>query len=228
MDAVVVADALKRSFGYDSFRAGQSEIVDAVLAGRDALALMPTGGGKSLTYQLPATILPGVTVVISPLIALMKDQVDRLTANGVASAAITSALDPEERGRREREALAGKYRLLYIAPERLVNPDFLLLLDAIQRERGISLFAVDEAHCVSEWGHDFRPEYRQIGRVRERYPATPLLALTATATDRVRADILSQLRLRDPFTHVASFNRPNLLYDVRQRDKGSYGELLAV
>ncbi len=226
MDAV--ADALKRWFGYDTFRAGQREIMDAVLAGRDALALMPTGGGKSLTYQLPATLLPGVTVVVSPLIALMKDQVDRLTANGVASVAITSALDLDERIRREREALAGKYRLLYVAPERLVSPDFLALLDAMQRERGIALFAVDEAHCVSEWGHDFRPEYRQIGRVRERFAGIPMLALTATATDRVRGDILSQLRLREPLVHVASFNRPNLLYDVRQKSKQSYAELLAV
>ena len=220
-----VADALKRHFGYEAFRPGQREIVDAVLAGRDALALMPTGGGKSLTYQLPATLLPGVTVVISPLIALMKDQVDRLQANGVAATAITSALDPNERERRERDALAGAYRLLYIAPERLVNASFLRLLASLQRERGIALFAVDEAHCVSEWGHDFRPEYRQIGQTRERFADVPMLALTATATDRVRADILTQLRLRSPLVHIASFNRPNLLYDVRQKSKQSYGEL---
>ncbi len=226
MDAV--ADALKRSFGYDEFRPGQREIVDAVLAGRDALALMPTGGGKSLTYQLPATMRPGVTVVVSPLIALMKDQVDRLLANGVAATAITSALDSDERERREQAALRGEYRLLYVAPERLVNPNFLWLLLKLQRERGIALFAVDEAHCVSEWGHDFRPEYRQLGQLRERFADVPMLALTATATDRVRADILSQLRLREPLVHVASFNRPNLLYDVRQKSKGAYNELLAV
>jgi len=223
-----VADALKRSFGYDEFRPGQREIVDAVLAGRDALALMPTGGGKSLTYQLPATMRPGVTVVVSPLIALMKDQVDRLLANGVAATAITSALDSDERERREQAALRGEYRLLYVAPERLVNPNFLWLLLKLQRGRGIALFAVDEAHCVSEWGHDFRPEYRQIGQLRERFADVPMLALTATATDRVRADILSQLRLREPLVHVASFNRPNLLYDVRQKSKGAYNELVAV
>jgi ATP-dependent DNA helicase RecQ len=223
-----VADALKRHFGYESFRPGQREIVDAVLAGRDALALMPTGGGKSLTYQLPATLLPGVTVVISPLIALMKDQVDRLLANGAAATAITSALDPDEREQRERDALAGAYRLLYVAPERLVNPGFLRLLASIQREQGIALFAVDEAHCVSEWGHDFRPEYRQIGQTRERFAEVPMLALTATATDRVRDDILMQLRLREPLVHIASFNRPNLLYDVRQKHKQSYRELLDV
>ncbi len=222
----VVADALKRTFGYETFRPGQREIVDAVLAGRDALALMPTGGGKSLTYQLPATLLPGVTVVISPLIALMKDQVDRLLANGVAATAITSALDPDEREWRERQALAGAYRLLYVAPERLVSPSFLSLLANIRQQQGIALIAVDEAHCVSEWGHDFRPEYRQIGQSRERFAGVPLLALTATATDRVRDDIRTQLRLREPIIHIASFNRPNLNYDVRQKSKQSYRELL--
>ncbi|HEX8996026.1 MAG TPA: DNA helicase RecQ [Ktedonobacterales bacterium] len=223
-----VAEALKRAFGYEAFRPGQREIVDAVLAGRDALALMPTGGGKSLTYQLPATLLPGVTVVISPLIALMKDQVDRLEANGVAATSISSALDPDEREQRERAALAGAYRLLYVAPERLANPAFQRLLASIHRDHGIALFAVDEAHCVSEWGHDFRPEYRQIGQARERFADVPMLALTATATDRVREDILGQLRLRDPLVHIASFNRPNLLYDVRQKHKRSYHELLDV
>src|SRR5512146_983217 len=199
--------ALKQRFGYETFRPGQREIMEAALGGRDALALMPTGGGKSLTYQLPATLLPGVTVVISPLIALMKDQVDRLLANGVAATAITSALDPDERERRERAALGGAYRLLYVAPERLVNPTFLRLLDTLHSQQGITLFAVDEAHCVSEWGHDFRPEYRQIGKVRQRFAGIPMLALTATATERVRADIVEQLRLRDPLVHVASFNR---------------------
>jgi ATP-dependent DNA helicase RecQ len=220
--------ALKRRFGYDEFRPGQREIMEAALAGRDALALMPTGGGKSLTYQLPATLLPGLTVVISPLIALMKDQVDRMAASGVPAAALTSAQDADERARTEREVVAGKYHLLYVAPERLVSPDFLALLDAVGQHQGISLLAVDEAHCVSEWGHDFRPEYRQIGATRARFPQTPLLALTATATERVRTDIIAQLRLRDPLVHIASFNRPNLVYEVRRRDKGSYGELLDV
>ncbi|HEY8324373.1 MAG TPA: DNA helicase RecQ [Ktedonobacterales bacterium] len=224
----VAADALKRIFGFLEFKPGQREIVEAVLAGRDGVALMPTGGGKSLTYQLPATLLPGVTVVISPLIALMKDQVDRLDANGVAATAITSALDPDERERREQAALRGHYRLLYVAPERLVNPAFLRLLAALHRQQGIALFAVDEAHCVSEWGHDFRPEYRQIGAVRERFAGVPMLALTATATERVRDDIIAQLRLRDPLIYIGSFNRPNLRYDVRQRSSIAYRELLDV
>jgi ATP-dependent DNA helicase RecQ len=220
--------AMKRRFGYDEFRSGQREIMEAALAGRDALALMPTGGGKSLTYQLPATLLPGLTVVISPLIALMKDQVDRMRASGVPAAALTSAQDPDERARIERDVVAGRYHLLYVAPERLVSADFLALLDGVAQRQGLSLLAVDEAHCVSEWGHDFRPEYRQIGATRARFPQTPLLALTATATERVRADILTQLRLRDPLVHIASFNRPNLVYEVRLRDRGSYRELLDV
>lgn len=226
--ADVVAEALKRVFGFDSFRSGQREVVDAALAGRDVLVLMPTGGGKSLTYQLPATLLPGVTVVVSPLIALMKDQVDRLSASGVAATALTSALDPAERERREREALAGAYRLLYVAPERLATPAFLRLLEELRQRQGLALFAVDEAHCVSEWGHDFRPEYRQIGSVRQRFPQVPMLALTATATTRVRADIREQLRLRDPLEHVSSFNRPNLFYEARPRGKGAYAELRAL
>jgi ATP-dependent DNA helicase RecQ len=218
--------ALKQRFGYDTFRPGQREIMEAALAGRDALALLPTGGGKSLTYQLPATLLTGLTLVISPLIALMKDQVDRMLASGVAAAALSSALEAGERARIEREVVDNRYKLLYVAPERLVSPDFLALLDEVARRYGISLLAVDEAHCVSEWGHDFRPEYRQIGSVRARLPDTPLLALTATATARVRADIIEQLRLNNPLVHVASFNRPNLHYEVRPRDKAAYKDLL--
>lgn len=218
--------ALKQRFGYETFRPGQREIMEATLAGRDALALLPTGGGKSLTYQLPATLLPGLTVVISPLIALMKDQVDRMAASGVPAAALTSAQQPDERARVERDVVAGRYHLLYVAPERLVSQDFLELLAEVARRQGLSLLAVDEAHCVSEWGHDFRPEYRQIGATRARFPETPLLALTATATERVQRDIVSQLRLREPLVHIASFNRPNLVYEVRRRDKGSYRELL--
>ncbi|HEX9039083.1 MAG TPA: DNA helicase RecQ [Ktedonobacterales bacterium] len=220
--------ALKERFGYETFRPGQRELMEAALAGRDALALLPTGGGKSLTYQLPATLLPGLTLVISPLIALMKDQVDRMAASGVAAASLTSAQEAGERARIEREVVEGRHHLLYVAPERLVSPDFLEMLDEVERRGGVSLLAVDEAHCVSEWGHDFRPEYRQIGSVRGRFPQTPLLALTATATTRVRQDIISQLRLRDPLVYIASFNRPNLVYEVRPRDKGSYGALLTL
>ncbi len=187
---------------------------------------MPTGGGKSLTYQLPALLLPGLTIVISPLISLMHDQVDRLRANGIAATYINSSLSDTERFKRERAAVNGELNLLYVAPERLMGGNFLNLLDQVQDHVGLSLLAVDEAHCVSEWGHDFRPEYRQLGRLRKRYPETPMLALTATATERVREDILTQLVLSDPHIHIASFDRPNIYYEVRQKHKGSYGELL--
>ncbi len=217
---------LKQYFGHDTFRPGQLEIIEHVLAGRDAFVLMPTGGGKSLTYQLPALLLPGLTIVISPLISLMHDQVDRLLANGVAATFINTSLDYTERSHRARAAVNGKLNLLYVAPERLMGENFLSLLDQVQQHAGLSLLAVDEAHCVSEWGHDFRPEYRQLGRLRQRYPDVPMLALTATATERVRDDILTQLKLRDPLVHIASFDRPNIYYEVRPKHKASYGELL--
>src|SRR5205823_7191313 len=162
----------------------------------------------------------------SPLIALMHDQVDRLKANGIAATFINSSLSNAERMQRERAAINGELNLLYVAPERIMGSNFLYLLDQIQEHVGLSLLAVDEAHCVSEWGHDFRPEYRQLGQLRTRYPHVPMLALTATATERVRQDILEQLRLRDPHIHIASFNRPNLYYEVRQKNKGSFGELV--
>lgn len=221
-----IEQTLKQYFGHDAFWPGQQQIIEQILSGRDGFALMPTGGGKSLTYQLPALLLPGLTVVISPLIALMHDQVDRLRANGIAATFVNSSLDPLERSQRERAALNGKLKLLYVAPERLLSQNFLSLLDQIEHNVGLSLLAVDEAHCVSEWGHDFRPEYRQLGQLRTRYPQSPMLALTATATERVRQDILAQLRLRDPYIHIASFNRPNLSYEVRPKHQGSYRELL--
>jgi len=221
-----IEQGLKEYFGYDSFRPGQQEIIEQALSGRDAFVLMPTGGGKSLTYQLPALLLPGLAVVISPLIALMHDQVDQLRANGIGATFINSSLDSLERSQRERAALNGRVKLLYVAPERLLSESFLYLLDQIERNVGLSLLAVDEAHCVSEWGHDFRPEYRQLGQLRTRYPRSPMLALTATATERVRQDILTQLRLCDPYVHIASFNRSNLSYEVRPKHKGSYSELL--
>jgi ATP-dependent DNA helicase RecQ len=217
---------LKRTFGYDEFRPGQLEIITGVLDRRDSFALLPTGGGKSLTYQLPALLLPGVTLVVSPLIALMQDQVERLHAFGVAATFINSALDADERARREAAVTAGEVKLLYVAPERLLTPQFLALLDDVHQRHGLALIAVDEAHCVSEWGHDFRPEYRQLHRLRDRYPAVPFLALTATATERVRRDIVTQLHLRDPLCHIASFDRPNLSYEVRDKYQGSYRELV--
>ncbi len=219
-------ETLKQYFGHDAFLPGQQDIVEHMLEGRDALILMPTGGGKSLTYQLPALMLPGITIVISPLIALMQDQVDRLQANGIAATFINSTLGSVERSQRERALLNGQLKLVYVAPERLMSESFLTLLEHVHENVGISLMAVDEAHCVSEWGHDFRPEYRQIGRMRDHFPTVPMQALTATATERVREDILTQLRLRDPHIHIASFNRPNLTYEVRQKSKASYGEMV--
>jgi len=217
---------LKQYFGHDTFWPGQREIIEHALAGRDAFVLMPTGGGKSLTYQLPALMMPGLTIVISPLIALMHDQVDRLRVNGIPATFINSSLSPTERTRREQAAVTGRLKLLYVAPERLLGENFLYLLDGVENNVGLSLLAVDEVHCVSEWGHDFRPEYRQLGRLRKRYPDVPLMALTATATERVQDDILTQLRLRDPYIHIASFNRPNLYYEVRPKSRSSYSELV--
>jgi ATP-dependent DNA helicase RecQ len=224
----LIEQALKSNFGHTTFRPGQRQIVDMVLAGRDMLVLMPTGGGKSLTYQLPALLRPGLTVVISPLIALMQDQVERLEANGIPATFVNSSLAPAERARREQAAVRGDYKLLYVSPERLLGESFLALLNRVAAGPGIALFAVDEAHCVSEWGHDFRPEYRQLSRVRRHFPTVPMLALTATATERVRQDILTQLQLKEPYLHVASFNRPNLFYDVRAKHKHSYAELVSL
>jgi ATP-dependent DNA helicase RecQ len=221
-----IEHTLKRSFGYDSFWPGQRAIIEQVLARRDAFVLMPTGGGKSLTYQLPALLMPGLTIVVSPLIALMHDQVDRLRANGIPATFVNSSLSGFERSQRERATLSGQVKLLYLAPERLLSEDYLFFLDQIQDRMGLTLLAVDEAHCVSEWGHDFRPEYRQLSRLRDRYPQASMLALTATATERVRHDIIDQLQLRDPHIHVASFNRPNLSYEVRPKHRGSYAELV--
>jgi ATP-dependent DNA helicase RecQ len=221
-----IEQALKQYFGHESFWEGQREIIKYALDGCDTFVLMPTGGGKSLVYQLPSLLMRGLTVVISPLIALMQDQVDRMRANGLPASFINSTLSSVERIQRERAALSGQLKLLYVAPERLVSGNFLSFLDQVDRTVGLSLLAVDEAHCVSEWGHDFRPEYRQLGQLRIRYPHVPMMALTATATERVRQDILEQLRLNDPYIHIASFNRPNLYYEVRQKNKGSFGELV--
>src|ERR1700722_2047221 len=219
--------ALKRMFGFDRFRTGQEAVVRDALAGRDVLALMPTGGGKSLCFQLPALLQPGVTLVVSPLIALMQDQVRLLRDNAVAATFINSSLDAAEVSRRTAAVLRGEYKLLYLAPERLLLPEFLDgPLRTLSESPGINAFVIDEAHCVSEWGHDFRREYRQLSVLRRRHPRTPILAFTATATLRVRTDIVSQLALRNPAIHVASFNRPNLYYQVRSKSKQTYAELL--
>jgi len=206
---------LKRVFGYGEFRPHQREIIEASLAGRDVLALLPTGGGKSLCFQLPALARPGLTIVVSPLIALMKDQVDALRASGVAATFLNSSLGADEARTRLRDLHRGEYKLLYVAPERLMLEGWAENL----QKWNVSALAIDEAHCVSEWGHDFRPEYRQLARLRAALPDASLMALTATATARVRSDIAAHLQLRDPAIFVSSFNRPNLAYRVVPKDQ---------
>jgi ATP-dependent DNA helicase RecQ len=206
-------DHLKTHFGFDTFRPRQEEIMTAILARQDTLVLMPTGGGKSLCYQLPALLFDGLTLVVSPLIALMKDQVDALQANGVAAAYLNSSQSPQEMERVQAMVRAREIKLLYVAPERMVQPGFQELIVALD----VSLVAIDEAHCISEWGHDFRPEYRHLCDVRSLFPSVPIIALTATATPQVREDIINALGLCDPNVFVSSFNRPNLHYRVRPK-----------
>lgn len=206
---------LKSTFGYSTFRPLQREIIEANLVGEDVFALLPTGGGKSLCFQLPALARPGLTVVVSPLIALMKDQVDALQASGVAATFLNSTLGADESRARLNGLHRGEYKLLYVAPERLMLEGWVEKLKAWN----VTAIAIDEAHCVSEWGHDFRPEYRQLAKLRTSLPDVPMMALTATATGRVREDIITHLKLRDPQTFVASFNRPNLTYRVVPKDE---------
>ena len=213
---------LKKTFGHDQFRPLQREIIGDALAGHDVFVLMPTGGGKSLCFQLPALMRKGLTIVVSPLISLMKDQVDALQASGIAATYLNSTLGREDAKARWRGLHRGAYRMLYVAPERLMLDAFL--------ERAlnwnIAQVAIDEAHCISEWGHDFRPEYRELKKLRKHLPEVPIMALTATATERVRSDIIQQLHLREPRCYTASFNRPNLTYRAIPKS-APYEQLLA-
>ena len=219
------AGVLQEVFGYDAFRGPQAQIVSHVSEGGDALVLMPTGGGKSLCYQVPAIVRArgghGVTVVVSPLIALMHDQVGALLEAGVAAAFLNSSLSIEEAQRVEKAMLRGEITLLYAAPERLTTPRFLALLDSLHERGKLSLFAIDEAHCVSQWGHGFRPEYRGLVVLHERFAGVPRVALTATADDLTRADIVERLQLEDAQTFISSFDRPNIRYSIVEKKDGS-------
>ena len=209
-------EALARYWGYTTYRPLQREAMEAVLQARDSLLVLPTGGGKSLCFQAPAMVRPGLAVVISPLISLMKDQVDTLVGNGVPAVLYNSSLASAEKSAVIAGLRQGRYRLLYVSPERLVGEGgdgFLALLASC----GVSFVAVDEAHCISQWGHDFRPEYRQLSELKSRFPGASIHAFTATATDRVRADILEQLRLKEPDVMVGVFDRPNLVYRIVPR-----------
>ncbi|MBU4210809.1 DNA helicase RecQ [Patescibacteria group bacterium] len=212
---------LKKYFGYDSFLPLQKEVIDCVIDKNDALVLMPTGGGKSVCYQLPALMLDGVSLVVSPLIALMKDQVDGLKANGIEAEFINSSQSLTEINIIQKRAQKGEIKILYLAPERLVSPDFQDFL----RTLNLNLIAIDEAHCISEWGHDFRPSYRSLIILKQNFPKIPILALTATATEKVRQDIVKKLGLKNAKVFISSFNRPNLNYIVKTK-KNAYAELV--
>ncbi|HQD65318.1 MAG TPA: DNA helicase RecQ [Casimicrobium huifangae] len=210
-------DILKTTFGYPSFRGPQADIIDHVGGGGDALVLMPTGGGKSLCYQIPALLRDGVAIVVSPLIALMQDQVDALRELGIAASFLNSSLSGEEANRVERQMLAGDIKLLYVAPERLITSRFLDLLDRLRDDGKLSLFAIDEAHCVSQWGHDFRSDYLELAVLAARYPGVPRIALTATADALTRVEIRARLKLDDAREFVSSFDRPNIRYLITER-----------
>ncbi|WP_241586775.1 ATP-dependent DNA helicase RecQ [Rosenbergiella epipactidis] len=211
-DAIQV---LQETFGYQQFRPGQDSIIQAAISGQDCLVVMPTGGGKSLCYQIPALVRNGLTLVVSPLISLMKDQVDQLRANGVSAESLNSSQPREIQQQIYQACREGKVKLLYVAPERLMMESFLDTLSSWHP----ALIAVDEAHCISQWGHDFRPEYGAIGRLRERFPTLPIMALTATADSTTRQDILQRLQLHEPFIQVSSFDRPNIRYTLVDKYK---------
>jgi len=207
-------DVLQSVFGYDSFRTQQAEIIENAIQGHDCFVLMPTGGGKSLCYQIPALIRSGTTIVVSPLIALMQDQVSALKAYGIRAEYYNSSLDPDSEHQVMRQLHMGELDLLYVSPERLLQPNFLNQLQSLP----IGLFAIDEAHCISSWGHNFRPEYSQMGGLRELFPQVPFIALTATADHATRQDILDKLHLHQPKVHVSSFDRPNIRYNVQVKN----------
>jgi ATP-dependent DNA helicase RecQ len=211
-------DLLHSVFGFAEFRGLQAEVIEQVARGGDALLLMPTGGGKSLCYQIPALLRPGTGIVVSPLIALMQDQVDALLQLGVRAAFLNSSLDADEARAVQRRLLAGELDLLYVAPERLVTEHFLATLEHLREQQALALFAIDEAHCVSQWGHDFRPEYIQLSVLHERFPGVPRIALTATADAITRAEIVARLGLDEARRFVSSFDRPNIRYRVVEKD----------
>ncbi len=219
----ILKELLKLHWGFSSFRPNQQEAIEAILSGRDSLTVLPTGGGKSLCYQLPSLRMEGLTIVVSPLISLMKDQVDDLRAMGLPARRLTSGMEPDEAGETWRALDSGELKLLYVSPERIVQPGFLARLAA----RKVNFLAVDEAHCISHWGHDFRPEYRQLAGVRRALGA-PCHAFTATATERVRLDIVKQLELRDPAVILGIFDRPNLIYRFARRALSPIDEVHAV
>ena len=215
--SVDIQSALKHLFGYQQFRAGQAEIIEQTLAGRDSLVLMPTGGGKSLCYQLPAAVLPGVTIVVSPLISLMKDQVDGLKRQGISAAYVNSSLSQEKINKIFQQLAKNEIKLLYVAPERLTQYYFLQGLQSLD----ISLFAIDEAHCISQWGHDFRRAYTQLACLKQWFSHIPVMALTATADVSTRKDILNQLQLHNPYVHLDSFDRPNIRLTLAEKYDGN-------
>lgn len=211
MNLTLAQEALKKYFGYDSFRPMQAEIIEAIFQKKDALVLMPTGGGKSICYQIPAVTMEGTCIVVSPLISLMKDQVEALKANGIKAAFLNSSLAAQERRVIEDDLFYGRLDLIYVSPEKMCTQEFLPLIKSVK----INLFAIDEAHCISSWGHDFRPEYAKLKFLKKEFPNTPTVALTATADRMTRKDIVEQLELKDPEIFVASFDRPNLSLEVR-------------